>query len=192
MAQASLLQPFEKPLTSRVRKSLILRACSRPPVHKQLFLAPINPFGDKFRVADVHDESVSRRQKPSRRALEKRVHKILRCFSSRSCLSPVVPLRSDQEKKRRFHLGPRSSPIPQLSEAEYKHASHSKMKIHRSSCVRDGSAISPSSLAFASSNSIPIVSAELPVLSLPTLKPGQCPYLMVQSERETLSRTSNR
>jgi hypothetical protein len=39
-SQASLLQPVQKPLTSRVRKSLILPACSRPfrPVHKQMFL----------------------------------------------------------------------------------------------------------------------------------------------------------
>jgi resolvase-like protein len=37
--QASLLQPVQKPLTSRVRKSLILRACSRLflPDHKQMF-----------------------------------------------------------------------------------------------------------------------------------------------------------
>src|SRR5258708_4498051 len=45
-----------------------------------------------FLFADIHDKSVSRGQKLSRRASEKRVHKILRCFSSRSCLSAVVPL----------------------------------------------------------------------------------------------------
>ena len=44
-------------------------------------------------VADIHDKSLSRGQKLSRRASEERVHKILRCFSSRSCLSAVVPLR---------------------------------------------------------------------------------------------------
>ena len=46
-----------------------------------------------FRMADIHDKSVSRGQKLSRRASEKRGHKILGCFSSRSCLSAVVPLR---------------------------------------------------------------------------------------------------
>src|SRR5882757_2723130 len=51
------------------------------------------PSRDYFRIADIHDKSVSRGQKLSRRASEKRVHKILRCFSSRSCLSAVVPLR---------------------------------------------------------------------------------------------------
>ncbi len=56
---------------------------------------PPNESGaeDYFRIADIHDKSVSRGQKLSRRASEKRVHKILRCFSSRSCLSAVVPLR---------------------------------------------------------------------------------------------------
>jgi len=44
-------------------------------------------------LSDIHDKSVSRGQKLSRRAAEKRGHKILRCFSSRSCLSAVVPLR---------------------------------------------------------------------------------------------------
>src|SRR6266852_193637 len=43
---------------------------------------------------DIHDKSVSRGQKLSRRASEKRGYKILRCFSSRSCLSAVVPARS--------------------------------------------------------------------------------------------------
>ena len=47
--------------------------------------------------ADIHDKSVSRGQKLSRRASEKRVHKILRCFSSRSCLSAVVPLRFENQ-----------------------------------------------------------------------------------------------
>src|SRR5229473_4742270 len=46
-----------------------------------------------LRIADIHDKSVSRGQKLSRRASEKRVHKSLRCFSSRSCLSAVVPRR---------------------------------------------------------------------------------------------------
>ena len=61
-----------------------------------MLAAPTSNFSDpgrRFRLADVHDKSVSRGQKLSRRASEKRVHKILRCFSSRSCLSGAVPLR---------------------------------------------------------------------------------------------------